>query len=147
MPVSVEQSIYRALSDHLRTWTLPAGWTFANNVAFPGLNYTPAANRPFVSFEHHVNRSIETDLSLEMDPIRQGFIRLNVMWPLGVTHDTPLGVAATLREHFRRGTKLYKDGVQVRIDEDPEIASFITGTSHVTLPVTVRWRSYPNTSA
>jgi hypothetical protein len=147
MAATVEQDIFRGLSSHFGTWPLPSGWTKAANIASPGYNYAPVANKPFVSLEVHFNRSIETDLSLELDPIRQGFMRTNVMWPVGATHDLPLAVAASLRAHFKRGTKIVFDGTVIRIDEDPEIGVFVTGTSHVTLPVTTRWRCYPQVPA
>ncbi|HEV7435346.1 MAG TPA: phage tail terminator-like protein [Pseudorhizobium sp.] len=147
MAATVEQDIFRGLRTHVDSWPLPADWTMAANVALPGLSFTPPTGKPYVSIEIHFNRSIETDLSLEMDPIRQGFMRTNVHWPVGKSHDFPLAVAASLRAHFKRGTKIVFDGTVIRIDEDPEIGVFVTGTSHVTLPVTTRWRCYPQVPA
>ncbi|WP_421439908.1 phage tail terminator-like protein [Agrobacterium tumefaciens] len=147
MAATVEEDIFRGLMEYFGRWTLPAGWTAAANIANPGIAFTPSASKPFVSLEIHFNRSIETDLSLEMDPIRQGFMRANVMWPKGQGHVQGLGVAASIRKHFQRGTTALNDGTQTRIDQDPEIGVIVTGDTHVTIPVTIRWICYPKVPA
>lgn len=147
MAATVEEDIFRGLMEYFKQWPLPSGWVSSSHIAYPGIAFTPAANRPFVSLEVHFNRSIDTDISLEMDPIRQGFMRANVMWPKGQGHVQALGVAASIRKHFRRGAKFYNDGTQVRVDEDPEIGVIITGETHVTIPVTIRWVCYPKVPA
>lgn len=147
MAATVEEDIFRGLMEYFGKWTLPTGWTAAGNIANPGIAFTPSASKPFVSLEIHFNRSIETDLSLEMDPIRQGFMRANVMWPKGQGHVQGLGVAASIRMHFRRGTTALNDGTQTRIDQDPEIGVIVTGDTHVTIPVTIRWICYPKVPA
>ncbi|MGQ3080698.1 MULTISPECIES: phage tail terminator-like protein [Rhizobium/Agrobacterium group] len=147
MASTVEEDIFVGLVEYFKTWALPATWTLTANVAFPGVTFTPGATKPFVSLEVHYNRSIETDLSLEMDPIRQGFMRANVMWPKGQGHVQGLGVAASIRKHFRRGTTALNDGTQTRIDQDPEIGVIVTGDTHVTIPVTIRWICYPKVPA
>jgi hypothetical protein len=114
------------------------------SVVLPGEAFEPQASTKFISVEVHFNRPIETDLSLEMDPIRQGFMRANVMWPKGLAIVDAYNLAGGLRQWLKRGTKLSRDGVQVRIDEDPEIGVLVTGGTHHTIPVTIRWRSYPN---
>lgn len=140
MAGTVEKLIYQALLVAAKAVTLPTGVQLAE----PGVTFTPTATTKFVSVEIHFNRSIETDLSLEMDPIRQGFMRTNVMWPKSYAVVDGYELAGQLRAAFRRGTKLYRDPVQVRIDEDPEIGVLVTGDTHMTIPVTTRWRSYPN---
>lgn len=147
MAATVEEDIFRGLMEYFGKWILPTSWTAAGNVANPGIAFTPTASKPFVSLEIHFNRSIETDLSLEMDPIRQGFMRANVMWPKGQGHVQGLGVAASIRKHFRRGTTALNDGTQTRIDQDPEIGVIVTGDTHVTIPVTIRWICYPKVPA
>lgn len=147
MAATVEENIFRGLVEYFGTWPLPSGWTAAGNVAYPGIDFVPQAAKPFVSLEVHFNRSIETDLSLEMDPIRQGFMRANVMWPNGTTHARGLDIAAQIRAHFKRGTRFAKNTALVRIDEDPEIGVFVVGDTHVTIPVTIRWVCYPRVPA
>jgi hypothetical protein len=139
MADTVEKKIYQALLVAAQAVTLPAGVQRAD----PGVVFTPTAQSKFVSIEIHFNRSIETDLTLEMEPIRQGFMRANVMWPKASAIVDAYNLAGTLRDAFRRGTKKYRDTVQVRIDEDPEIGVLVTGDTHHTVPVTIRWRSFP----
>ncbi|ULJ73593.1 phage tail terminator-like protein [Rhizobium gallicum] len=143
MADNVEMKIYQALLVKMQAFAPPAGVT----IVLPGVAFTPTAQSRFVSVEVHFNRSIETDLSLEMDPIRQGFMRTNVMWPKGSAIVDGYNLAGQLREFFRRGTKLLRVNTQVRIDEDPEIGVLVTGDTHHNIPVTTRWRCYPQVPA
>lgn len=138
MADTTEKKIYQALTTRAQAFTPPAGVT----VVLPGAPFTPTASSKFISVEVHFNRSIETDLSLQLDPIRQGFMRGNVMWPKGAAIVDGYEVAGQFRAHLKRGTKLLRDAVQVRIDEDPEIGPLVSGDTHHTIPVTIRWRSY-----
>ena len=143
MADTVEMKIYQALVLRAQAFIPPAGVT----VVLPGVTFTPTATSKFVVCEFHFNRSIETDLSLVMDPIRQGFFRTNVMWPKSLAIVNGYDLAGQLREHFRRGTKLFRTDTQVRIDEDPEIGVLVTGETHHNIPVTTRWRCYPQVPA
>ncbi|MDX0808653.1 hypothetical protein GOD80_26205 [Sinorhizobium medicae] len=143
MADTVEMKIYQALVLRAQAFVPPAGVT----IVLPGVPFTPAAQSKFVSVEVHFNRSIETDLSLVMEPIRQGFVRTNVMWPKGSAIVDGYNLAGQLRAHFRRGTKLFRTDTQVRIDEDPENGVLVTGDTHHNIPVTTRWRCYPQVPA
>ncbi|AUX76410.1 phage tail terminator-like protein [Sinorhizobium fredii] len=143
MADTVEKKIYQALLIQMQAFVPPAGVT----IVMPGQAFTPTAQSKFVSVEVHFNRSVETDLSLVLDPIRQGFMRTNVMWPKGSAIVDGYDVAGQLRQHVRRGTKLFRTDTQVRIDEDPEIGVLVTGDTHHNIPVTTRWRCYPQVPA
>ncbi|MBX5190125.1 hypothetical protein HJB86_14540 [Rhizobium sp. NZLR3b] len=143
MADTVEMKIYQALLIRCQAFSLPAGVT----MVLPGVAYSPTAQSKFVSVEVHFNRSIETDLSFDMDPIRQGFMRTNVMWPKGLAIVDGYNLAGQLRAHLRRGTKLLQTDTQVRIDEDPEIGGLVTGETHHNIPVTTRWLCYPQVPA
>jgi len=143
MADTVEKSIYLALLERAQSFERPNGVDLAE----PGYPYSPTAKSKFISVEIHFNRSIETDLSLQMDPIRQGFMRTNVMWPKGSAVVDAYNLAGAVREHLRRGTKLLKNSMQVRIDEDPEIGVLITGDTHHNIPITTRWLCYPQVPA
>ncbi|MDW9644466.1 hypothetical protein GOA77_09455 [Sinorhizobium meliloti] len=143
MAETVEEKIFRALIERVRIMPLPAGWTVAANIAFPGVAFTPTASKPFLSIEVHFNRSIETDISMEMDPIRQGFMRANVMWPKGQGMFQAIDFAGKVRAFFRRGTRLTFEGTRTDINEDPELGPHITGDTHIAQPVTIRWQCMP----
>ncbi|MBX5021225.1 phage tail terminator-like protein [Rhizobium lentis] len=143
MADTVEMKIYQALLVRCQEFVLPSDVA----MVLPGITFTPTAQSKFVSVEVHFNRSIETDLSLEMDPIRQGFMRTNVMWPKGSAIVDGYNLAGQLRAHFRRGTKLLRVDTQVRVDEDPEIGVLVTGDTHHTIPLTVRWNCQPQVPA
>lgn len=138
MADTVEMKIYQALVLKAQAFVPPAGVS----VVLPGEGFQPTAQSKFISVEVHFNRSIETDLSLVMDPIRQGFLRANVMWPKASAIVDAYEIAGNVRSYLRRGTQLYRDAVQVRIDEDPEISVLVTGDTHSTVPVTIRWLCY-----
>lgn len=138
-----EKRIYQALLTGVQAIVLPTGW----EKAIPGVPYTPTTTSRFVSFEIHFNQGIETDLSLQMDPIRQGFVRGNVMLPKGRAVVDAYEIAGQVRAAFKRGTKLYKDDLQVRFDEDPALANLITSDTHYQVPVTAFWKSYPQVPA
>lgn len=143
MADTVEKDIFQGLMLRMQAMTLPTGV----ERVLPGVNYAPTASSKFVSFETHFNRSIETDLSLVMDPIRQGFIRGNVMWPKGSAQVDAIEVAGIVRAQFKRGTSFYQDGTQIRFDQDPELGPLIIGTTHTSLSVTARWTVYPTVPA
>jgi hypothetical protein len=147
MADSIEKKIYQALLTKVQALPLPTGMTQAANVALPGVTFTPTATTKFISVEVHFNRSIETDLSLVMDPIRQGFMRCNVMWPKGAALVDGIDLAGSIQAFFRRGTKLLRSDTQVRIDEAPEVGVFVTGDTHFTIPVTIRWNCQPQVPA
>ncbi|NTG48576.1 hypothetical protein G6M04_14380 [Agrobacterium rhizogenes] len=143
MADAIEKVIYQALLVRMQAFVLPTGV----DLVLPGVTYTPTATSKFISVEVHFNRSIETDLSLEMDPIRQGFMRTNVMWPKGAAIVDGYNAAGGLCAHLKRGTKLLRDVTQVRIDEAPEIGVLVTGDTHYTIPVTTRWNCQPQVPA
>lgn len=143
MADTVEKDIFQGLMLRMQAMTLPTGV----ERVLPGVTYAPAATTKFVSFETHFNRSIETDLSLVMDPIRQGFIRGNVMWPKGSAQVDAIDVAGIVRAQFKRGTSFYQDGTQIRFDQDPELGPLIIGSTHTSLSVTARWVCYPQVPA
>ena len=141
--MTVEADIFSGLINHLNTWTLPDDWTTENNIAYPGVTFVPVQDIPFIQTKVHYNKSIETDLSLELPPIRQGFLQANTMWPKGWGHRDPVDIAGSIRDHFKRGTIIIESGIQIRIDEDPELGVIFEGSTHDTVPLTVTWIVYP----
>ncbi|MBY5465286.1 phage tail terminator-like protein [Rhizobium leguminosarum] len=138
-----EKSIFQALLIQMKTLPLPSGMTLATNVVLPGVQFTPQATTKYVSFEVHFNTSIRTDLSLQIEPIRQGFIRGNVLWPKTSAQVDAVDLAGVICALFAAGTKLMQNGRQTRFDQDPEVGVVVTGDSHFTVPVTAFWQSYP----
>lgn len=140
MADSTEKKIFQALATAAKAVTLPSGWV----MILAGEAYTPTATSKFVSTEIHFNRPIDTDaVSQQLQPIRQGFMRMNVMLPKGAAIVDGYDLAGKLCDAFAIGRKLYQGAVQVRIDEHPEIAVLVTGDTHFNVPVTVRWICYP----
>ena len=139
MASSVEGKITAGLLEHFGLLALPAGVTIAE----PGINFTPQSEKPFVSLEVHHNTPIDVDIAMETDPIRRGFMRANVFWPSGKGVIKATDLAASIADHFGRGSKIAFDGVTIWIIESPELAGDIQGTTHFSIPVTIRWQVYP----
>lgn len=143
MADTVEKNIFQGLIVRMQALPLPTGMTMGANVALPGVAFSPTTTTKFISFEIHFNKSIRTDLSLQIQPIRQGFIRGNVMWPKSSAQVDAVDLAGTVAEHFKAGTKLYRNDVEIRLDEDPELGALMIGATHLSLPVTALWQCFP----
>lgn len=143
MADSVEKNIFQSITNWMKIVPLPSGMTLAGNIALPGVSFSPTPTTKYISFEIHFNRSIRTDLTGQIAPIRQGFIRGNVQYPKTFSQVDAVDLAGIVAEHFKVSTKLYEEGVQVRFDEDPEVGVLMIGSTHLTVPVTARWIVYP----
>lgn len=147
MADTAEKDIFQAILRRMLTVPLPSGMTYAANVVIPGKSLTIQSTTRYISFEVHFNRSIETDLSLEMEPIRQGFVLGKVHFPLSWAPVDAVDLSGHVRALFKRGTKVTEEGRQVRFDQDPSLGPMITGLTHYTVPVTAFWVSYPQVPA
>lgn len=139
MASSIEGKITAGLLEHFGLLALPTG----TKVAQPGINFAPESGKPFVSLEVHHNTPVDVDIAMEADPIRQGFMRANVFWSSGAGVIKATDLAASIAEHFGRGLKIAFEGVTIWIIESPELAGDIQGTTHFSIPVTIRWQVYP----
>ncbi|WP_312416702.1 phage tail terminator-like protein [Shinella sp.] len=148
MATTVEKKIFQALTGAVTTFPLPVGWTQAANVALPGEDLVPplTATTKFISVEFDFNRPIPTDaVSQGLPPIRQGFMRCSVRWPRKSAEVDAIDLAGQLADYFKIGTKLYREGLQVRLDDHPEIVSvpLVPADTHKTVAVIVRWLCFP----
>jgi hypothetical protein len=148
MATTVEKKTFQALLAAVLAFQLPSGWTQAANVALPNEDLTPpvTANTKFISVEIDFNRPIATDrVSQSLEPIRQGILRCAVKWPRNAAEVDAVELAGQLAAYFRTGTKLYREGLQVRIDDPPEIVAVpaMHTDTHKTFAVLIRWMTYP----
>jgi len=148
MPTTVEKKTFQALLDAVKSFPLPAGWTKAANVALPNEDLDPplTADRKFISVEIDLNRPIATDrVSQSLEPIRQGILRCAIKWPRNAAEVDAVELAGQLAAYFKTGTKLYREGLQVRIDDPPEIVAvpIMQTDTHKTFAVLIRWMTYP----
>ncbi|CLP67926.1 Uncharacterised protein [Mycobacterium tuberculosis] len=56
-------------------------------------------------------------------------------------------LAGKVRDFFRRGTRMVFEANRTDINEDPEIGVAVTGDTHVTVPITIRWTNAPQVPA
>lgn len=148
MATTIEKKTFQALLDAVKAFPLPSGWTKAANVALPNEDLVPpvAASTKYISVEIDFNRPIATDrVSQSLEPIRQGILRCAVKWPRKAAEVDAVELAGQLAAYFRTGTKLYREGLQVRIDDPPEIVAVPTmhTDTHKTFAVIIRWMTYP----
>ena len=140
MADTIEKTIYQVLVAAAKAVVLPTGW----DRVLPGVTYAPTAISKFVSFELHFNKPIPTDsVSQELPPIRRGFVRANVMLPKASALVDGIEVSGLVCAAFKIGTKFNRSGVQVRIDEHPEVGPTMTGATHHATPVTIDFHQYP----
>lgn len=133
---------------------LLADSTFAKSaINFPDLPFTPPRSAvtgggpgetepaPYVSVSFIPNTSDLDGMAFDSGANDAGLLGLNVVVPAGQGVIAPIQLAQRLAAAFAPGTVLSDatSKVQVRIYEQPRLASAIEGTDNVTIPVIVRW--------
>lgn len=119
------------------------GLTFdpAMDVALPGgIAYTSQTGRPYLVASFHPNTTRLDGLPFDSDVTHVGLLVVTGVWPAGQGYVKPLNVAAQVRQAFAAGTRLWRNGLTVCIDETPEVAGPIDDAPWVRFPVTARWR-------
>jgi hypothetical protein len=108
--------------------------------AWPGANFTPPADGKYLQALFLPNRPPTPTIPFDEVQARQGLFQVSVFWPVGEFLAAPLAMADRVRAHFARGTVITRDGIAVRIIEEPWASSPITEAHRLQIPVTVPWR-------
>ena len=129
---------------------LASGVFAANAVDFPNVPFTPPRQPvteggdeplPYVSVSFMPNTTELDGIGFNSGNNDTGLLGLNIITPAGQGTLVPIQAAQRLAAAFAPGTVLVDTTgkVQVRINEQPRLASAIEGTDNVTIPVIVRW--------
>jgi len=72
----------------------------------------------------------------------KGIYQVSVFWPIGSGSTPIMEVASAIAAHFKRGTKLSHDGIDVWMDDPPSVGPMIQESNVLQLPVSVPYRAF-----
>lgn len=133
----VEATIAAALLAHLGTFA--AGQSPVISIAQPNVAFTPQALQTFLEAfvlpVQNVNNGISDASSTEIP----GIFQITVVAPSGGGIITPTRLAGKIADHFERSAEITRDGVTVKIENRPSIASYLQESDRLRVPVRVRY--------
>jgi hypothetical protein len=136
MATYVETSIVEALMARLLTLTLSP----ALPVAWPNLDYTPPA-AGYLRATHVPNSTNQVTLGSTGKNRHVGIFQVDVFLPIMTGISTPMERAGAVAAHFKRGTTLTKDGINVRITRPPEVRPALQSLPYIQVPVIIRYQA------
>lgn len=136
MATYVETSIVEALMARLLTLTLSP----ALPVAWPNVEYTPPA-AGYLRATHAPNATNQVTLGTSGKNRHIGIFQVDVLLPITTGISTPMEKAGAVAAHFKRGTTLTKDGINVRIVRPPEIRPALQSLPYIQVPVIIRYQA------
>ena len=135
---SIEAKITLALQNAV----LSVAQTLGLPIAAPGVAYTPTG-APYLAVIIGKNTPINVSLSGGRDPVRQGILLLNVLWPVGAGILPATEAAATLRDAFKFNTRINFTGGYIKVTSEPTIQGDIVGDNgYLLVPLTVPWMAF-----
>lgn len=136
--MSIEQSIETALFAHVRDLDLDDA-----PIAWPNVPFSPASPAgTYVRVQHLRNLNTRYFAKGNDPHLRQGILQLTVVAPLNVGPQVATSLAADIAAQFPADLALYSDGVKVRIQSAPDVATpEKTDASH-DVRVDVRYESF-----
>lgn len=137
MASTADAIILDGLCSHLGDLTLSPDL----QVAWPDrdMDDPPAAGYLRVTFLPNV--TTQEELGDDGRNRHMGLFQVSVMWPEGQGSITPLDLAGDIIAHFKRGTVITQDGVQIHIDKPPYLSPRLKDTPYSQYPVTISYRS------
>jgi len=138
LATSIEAKIVNALLAEFATVTLPAGV----KVAQPNVTFTPDGTNPYVRLSIAKNTP-KGFISGDREPIRMGFLLAVVCWPVGQGIVKPSELAGTIRDVFKFNTKVNREGIELRVSDEPAVKSDMQAAGYVEIPVVIPWAQYP----
>jgi hypothetical protein len=74
-----------------------------------------------------------------------GLYQVDVFWPSGSGLTDPMERASAIAAHFKRGTRISREGITVRIDDPPWPGPALQEPNWIQVPVSVPYRAFvPN---
>lgn len=117
------------------------------DVSFPGADFSPKQGKPYLGVSFIPNTAELVGISFDNDVDHQGLLQLSVFWPARQGFVKPMQVASQVVAAFRPGTKIDRNGLRIRIDQQPSIAASLSESDLVQVPVTIRWRAFVSSDA
>lgn len=133
-----ETKIMEALMDHLSDLTLDP----TMSVSWPGLNFTPPrdnAGKPkgYLKASFLPAETVPFAVRHRGTNDHRGVFQVDVFWPENQGETTPSDTAAAIIDHFKRGTKLYREGVKVEVIRPPYRSPALQEPGYLQIPVNI----------
>lgn len=111
-------------------------------IAMPGVPYKPVIDQPYLVANVVPNTATLFGLELDSDVDFQGLAQVSVYWPSGQGLVKPMQVAAKVVAALAPGTRIARNGIEVRINEQPTVSPVQVETDWTQVPIIARWRAF-----
>lgn len=131
-----DAAIQAALYDHLKRLDLPKDLPIApegKNFDGKGKAYLRPTYLPAGTVGEYIDDDAPTT--------HQGVYQVDVFWPINAGVGDPLGVAAAICAHFRRGTRLDSGPVEIRLSQPPSVRPVGQEPNWLMIPVQTFWEA------
>jgi hypothetical protein len=124
--------IQAALDNRLNT--ISGGY----DISWPNVPYEPDGTSTFLSPNFIPNETLQVGLGSNGKDETNGLYQIDVVYPAGSGRTT---VTDSVADHFKRGTVLSYNGVNIRV-RSVSIAQAITDGAYHFVPITVDFQTY-----
>lgn len=109
-------------------------------IAYPNVPFSPGLGKAYLAAQVMPNMADLTGLAFDSDTNYRGLFQVSVFWPAREGIIKPMQVAAQVAAALKVGTYIERNGVSVRIEEQPTVAPPIQESDWAQIPTTARWR-------
>ena len=109
-------------------------------VANPNVTFTPQLGVPYLKVSVLPNMADATGIEFGSDINHVGLAQISVFWPVGQGEVQPKQVAAQVVAWFARGTVIQRNGLSVRVEEQPALKPGLSETDWYQVPIMISWR-------
>lgn len=128
------------IADALLYWASQLTTAPTTLVANPNVPFAPQIGVPYLAVTIMPNMADATGIEFGSDIDHEGMAQVSVFWPVGQGEVQPKQVAAQIVAHFARGTVIYRNGLGIRIEEQPTVRPMLSEADWAQIPVSIRWR-------
>lgn len=137
--VSIEAKIVLALEQAV----LPVATAAGVAISAAGVEFTPDGVNPYLQVTIAKNTPINVSLSGGREPVRQGILLVNVVWPTGPGILPATELAAKVRDAFKFNTRFNFAGGYIKICDEPVIQGDVGDRGvNIEIPVVIRWMAF-----
>lgn len=115
------------------------GWMTGVPRSQPGIAFSPPNTGHYLEARFLPNRNNNVGLNKDSPTQHLGIFQVTVCYPTGAGEIPAIEIAGAVVEHFAKDTKLYADGVAVKIYEKPSVAPSLQDGAWLKFPVTIRY--------
>ena len=136
MSDTIETKIDSALFGRLATLTLPP----THQIAWPTVNMTPTGQHLRVDNLWNDPRTVTLGDAGKNRYV--GLFQVSVAWPVNLGAIGPADVAGAIAAHFKRGTVMTHEGINVRVVRPPlRLPAFTEDNTWYVIPVRVPYQA------